>query len=287
MILFNYSLQGAEHIKNNKECQDYSGSISLKSTDDVFAVAVADGHGGNNYPRSCYGSRFAVETALTLIEEFAKRILTPELFDDKNYNMIRGLAASILNEWHIRVVEHFKSNKFTDEELVNVSEDVKNNYISLNDSLDDSDNKSVHELAKAYGTTLIVFVYLNDCCFGMQIGDGRCVAFDSELNPFEPLPLNEKCFFNRTTSICDSDAIDEFVFYFSQEKPYAVFLGTDGIDDSYPNMEDVYLLYKSMIKVFSEKIEEEAKSEIKEFMQVITDKGSGDDVSVAGVINII
>ena len=91
MILFNYSLIGAEHIKNNKECQDYSESLSFKSrhnlTDDVFVVAVADGHGGNNYIRSSFGSKFAVEATLKLVEEFAKKIHTQKLYDDKHYNI--------------------------------------------------------------------------------------------------------------------------------------------------------------------------------------------------------
>ncbi len=290
MIFFNYSLIGAEHIKNNKECQDYSGSLSFKSrdnlTDDVFVAVVADGHGGNNYIRSSYGSKFAVEATLKVVEEFAKKIDTQEMYDDKHYNILRGLASSILNEWHIKIVEHFKNNKFNEVELINVNEDIKNKYMSLNDSFNELDNKIVHELAKVYGTTLITFVYLNDCCFGLQIGDGRCVAFNKEQEPFEPMPLNEKCFFNKTTSICDSDAIDEFVFYFSKEKPYAVFLGSDGIDDSYSNMEDVYSLYKSMIKAFSTESEEEVKKEIKDYMQEITDKGSGDDVSVALIVSL-
>ena len=32
------------------------------------------------------------------------------MYDDKHYNILRGLASSILNEWHIKIVEHFKNN---------------------------------------------------------------------------------------------------------------------------------------------------------------------------------
>ena len=52
---FNLSVQGASHIKKNKECQDASVSFY----DEKMAVAiVCDGHGGDDYMRSAAGSTF-------------------------------------------------------------------------------------------------------------------------------------------------------------------------------------------------------------------------------------
>ena len=91
---------------------------------------------------------------------------------------------------------------------------------------------------------------------------------------------------NVTTSICDSDASDEFRFFVTAEKPSAVFCGSDGIDDSYANVEEMYALYRSILKIFVEHGINVGKSEIKEYLPVLTKRGSGDDVSIALIMDI-
>ena len=62
---FAHSVQGYNHIKANKVCQDASGECHFE---DVSIIAVADGHGSDNYIRTDRGSRFAVSAALTAIK---------------------------------------------------------------------------------------------------------------------------------------------------------------------------------------------------------------------------
>jgi serine/threonine protein phosphatase PrpC len=50
---FNISVQGASHIKKNKECQDASRSYY---NNDIAIAVVCDGHGGSDYVRSAVGS---------------------------------------------------------------------------------------------------------------------------------------------------------------------------------------------------------------------------------------
>ena len=57
---------------------------------------------------------------------------------------------------------------------------------------------------------------------------------------YEPIPWDEDCQANITTSICDSEAIEEFRYCFMKESPVATLMGTDGIDDSYANFEEMY-----------------------------------------------
>ena len=289
MILFNCTIQGLEHIKNSKECQDYSGSYIFKSKnnlkEDVQLIIVADGHGGNEYIRSRFGSQFAVESTYVKVKEFANKIYTKKILTDKSNIILQNLSKSILNEWYRRVISHFKENRIMDCEIKGMSEDLQKIYTDMNDSFDENNDKCVSELAKIYGTTLIMFANMDYCSIGMQIGDGRCIAFDKNFVSFEPMPLNEKCFFNKTTSICDSDAIDEFVYYVSEEKPIAIFIGSDGIDDSYSNIDEVKELYMSILNEFNYKDEKIIKEEIKKYMQIITEKGSGDDISIALIID--
>ena len=69
MYDFAFSVQGYNHIKSDKVCQDSSGHYS---DDSMAVVVVADGHGSDNYPRTDRGSSFAVEAAITAIREFVK-----------------------------------------------------------------------------------------------------------------------------------------------------------------------------------------------------------------------
>ena len=80
---FNLSVQGASHIKKNKECQDASVSFY----DEKMAVAiVCDGHGGDDYMRSAAGSTFAADVAKKNIVDFLNAITKEQffLFLDKN-----------------------------------------------------------------------------------------------------------------------------------------------------------------------------------------------------------
>ena len=88
--------------------------------------------------------------------------------------------------------------------------------------------------------------------FGLQIGDGKCVYIDADGKFSEPIPWDENCQLNVTTSICDSDAIDEFRYFVTENTPTAVFIGSDGIDDSYASDEELYALYRSILKIFIE-----------------------------------
>lgn len=102
---------------------------------------------------------------------------------------------------------------------------------------------------------------------------------------YEPIPWDKQCEQNITTSICDSDAIEEFRFACSTELPAAIFIGSDGIDDSYASSEELHELYRSILLIFSEYGESVGRDEVKNYLPKISRKGSSDDVSIAGLIN--
>jgi hypothetical protein len=64
-----------------------------------------------------------------------------------------------------------------------------------------------------------------------------------------------------------------------------VFCGSDGVDDSYVGEEELHALYRSIIKIFTEHGTEVGKAEIKEYLPVLTKRGSGDDVSIALILD--
>lgn len=268
---FAFSEQGYNHIKSNKVCQDASKHYS----DDLMTIiAVADGHGSDNYPRTDRGSSFAVEATISAIKEFVKTVEDSNIDISVNSDSyFEQLAKNILANWYATVDDDLKKYPFSEEELSNVSEKYKRRYLSG------------ERQEKAYGTTLIAACQTNKYWFGLQIGDGKCVCISKDGSMCEPIPWDEDCQANITTSLCDSEAIDEFRFCFLQEQPIATLMGTDGIDDSYASSEEMYVLYRSILAIFAEHGREIGESEIQEFLPGLSQKGSGDDVSIAGIVS--
>ena len=271
---FAFSEQGFNHIKANKECQDASGCYS----DDVMTlVVVADGHGSDNYPRTAKGSEYAVASAKAAIREFVYAVKANEIPIDAEHERevnerFRALEANLLKRWHDAVDEDVIKHPFQEDELKKVSQKYRLRY------------QSGDYNAKAYGTTLIAVCITHDYWFGIQIGDGKCVCFSTDGESSEPIPWDDACQMNVTTSICDEDALDEFRSFFSNELPLAVFVGSDGIDDSYAGEDELHAVYRAMVGIFAEYGETVGKQEVQEFLPKTSRKGSGDDVSIAGAI---
>ena len=171
----------------------------------------------------------------------------------------------------------YEKNPFTEGELEKVSDKYKKRFLST--------DIRERRIEKAYGCTLIAYVVTEDYSFGLQIGDGKCIHVDKNGNFSEPIPWDEDCQMNVTTSICDDNAIEEFRFAISSQAPLAVFCGSDGIDDSYATPEELYALYRSIIKIFIEHGKDVGKKEIEEYLPILSKKGSGDDVSIGMILD--
>lgn len=269
---FNRTSIGHNHIRVNKVCEDASGSY----TSDTMTIAVvADGHGSDNYPRTERGSRFAVQAAMNCVKEFMERFSPDELTHEKNHPTIFDqLSKSILSAWHTFVEDDCTENPFSEGELVVAADKYKKYY------------QSGENVAKAYGTTLIIIGATKEYWFGLHIGDGKCVSVDTEGNFSQPIPWDDNCHSNITTSICDSDASEEFRYFVSKEIPLAVFIGTDGIDDSYSGNDELDSFYQSVLTIFGEHGFEVGCNEVEEYLPTLSQRGSGDDVSIAGILNI-
>lgn len=267
---FHLSTQGASHIKKNKECQDSSDSYC----DEQCAIAVVcDGHGGDDYVRSAVGSSFASKIAKESILNFVQNVDLGEL-SRHNDKLIYSLEASIITAWNAAIHEHCDQTPFTEAEIAVLSERAKRKYLREG------------RIESAYGTTLIAVVITKDYWFGIHIGDGKCVAISRESKFVQPIPWDEKCFLNATTSICDSDALERFRYFYSEKLPAAVFVGSDGVDDCFSSNEQLNNLYKTILYSFAKSPLDEAVSDLKDYLPRLSAKGSGDDVSVAAVLDL-
>jgi hypothetical protein len=297
------SVRGAGHIKIGKVCQDFGGHIRC----DRYAVAVVcDGHGGDAYIRSDRGSKFCVEETLEAIRELMmkKGIFLKQIYSEakRRFNtdkanilsldyeklqicassVMKQLTGSIISRWNIRVAEDMEKDPFTEAEFVGLSEKCMTRYLSDN----------INDRFSAYGTTLIVVVYAPECWFGIRIGDGKCVAVGraetlEETSVRDPIPWNEKCFLNTTVSLCDRKVIDEsrYCFYLS-DFPAAIYVGTDGVDDTFGTDRNLFRFYKRLTQSFAENGFEGGKKELAEYLPELSQKGSRDDISISGIVDM-
>ena len=182
---------------------------------------------------------------------------------------LRRLEGGILRRWKQMVEGELSREPFAPGELSRVSERYRLRYAAGTDGV------------KAYGSTLLAACGRGNYWFGIQIGDGSCVAVDDSGGAWTPIPGDARCEMNRTTSLCDADALSEFRHCWISAQPAAVFLGTDGIDNSYSGTEELLRLYLAMALVWAEQGPETGLAEIRDFLPKITSQGSGDDVSLA------
>ena len=266
---FHISVQGANHIQRNKECQD----ASISYADENYAVAiVCDGHGGADYVRSAIGSSKCCEVAEDKIKSFLQEMDKDKFFLDPE-KQLGQLKASIIYAWNEAISHYHKEHPFAEEELQGISEKARKRYTEAN------------QIEKAYGTTMIAVAMCADYWFGLHIGDGKCVEVNAGEQFEQPIPWDPKCFLNVTTSICDVDAIEHFRHFYSAELPVAVFVGSDGIDDCFSRDEQLYNLYKTVLYSFATTDQEEACRGLAEYLPRLSARGSGDDMSIAAVLN--
>jgi hypothetical protein len=113
------------------------------------------------------------------------------------------------------------------------------------------------------------------------------VSVSADGNICDPIPWNEKCFLNRTTSLCDEKALDNFRYCFSTDNfPVAIYVGTDGIDDSFGSDERLFSFYRRLTEAFAQLGFDKGKKELKEYLPELTKQGSGDDVSISGIVDM-
>lgn len=294
MEALNFSCQGESHIKTGKGCQDYSFSHIYENGQTI--AIVCDGHGGKRYFRSDVGARIAAEVAKDKVEIFVNEVgetlLKGQPFTQKasvstqaenqDFNKqtaiekaFRQLFASIIYEWNQSVLSHAQASALMEEEKPGLEE----KWIS--------EFEAGENLEKVYGCTLILYASTADYWFAFQIGDGKCFSVDEEGNWMEPIPWDDRCFLNRTTSICDASAVDEFRFCYEGDGrfPAAIILASDGLDDSFGSEENQENFYVQILKSLVKEGREETLKEIETALPQLSKIGSQDDMSIAMIFN--
>ena len=279
MLTFNHTCIGYSHLQSGKPCQD----ASYAETSDRMSIAiVSDGHGGAIHSRSDIGAQLAIFAGQGVIE-------THPLSDWENPDKRQALFNEIVNTWTVLTIDHYYDN-LTEQAIAQLPlfPDVE---------------QSIRNITTLYGCTLMAACVHAEGWFAFQIGDGKCVTihplqtdldFPENNSKFlipnsklvtEPIPDDDRCFLNMTTSLCDPNAATEFRFCGGDKNttPVAIFLGSDGIDNSWGTDEALHNFYIEVLKHCTSA--ENVTHDLAEALPQLSQAGSHDDMSVAAIVD--
>lgn len=290
--------QGASHIKKNLVCQDCA--TTAVTDDGTVILALSDGHGSERYFRSDDGSRIAVEVAVGAAKEFLSHFNPGMMLGaDDSASYIRAgvpydalpdgpgmlpspemarlfghFARAIILRWHRAIISHWNENPVDFGKL----SPAINRYYIEDGRLDES------KIPKAYGCTLMLAVRAAGFWFAMHIGDGKIIAFRVDGTAWEPVPWDKACFTTTTTSLCELDEKRTRLAYGTDmDDVAALFLGSDGMDDSFPDIAGLESTYgiNFIRRMVVSGLDLNENSYLERLLDYISHNFSGDDMSVA------
>ena len=305
---FAKSIQGASHIRKEEReenlaigrkfpCQDKSFSeyfaADFSHKTGYWLTVVCDGHGGAPYFRSERGAELAIASIQKILPDYIDRIA-----ENLSKENIISLVPVLLKTWGESVDSDLVQNPITQTEY---------KFLEMDDAQAAERYKAGEDLHSIYGATFLCFVSgtiveagkNKDFWFALQIGDGD-IAGPREKGFFMPVPEDERNFLNQTTSLCDKDAETEFRLAFGSQNIDAVLCSTDGIANSFANENQLFSFYDKVLILFrtydfeqdedsSQDLEKRKVLAIKEIESSLPDiskRGSGDDLTLAGFVDI-
>lgn len=200
------------------------------------------------------------------------------------------MTDTIIAGWNDGVHKHYRDHPPTDEEI------LKNAQVVKNDT----------NISHIYGTTLMAALLLPSCLIILHQGDGRCEVFYEDGTVEQPVPWDIRCEDTAVTSMCDDDAVTSIrhcVIDLNERNVIACYLGSDGVEDAYRDtysdlggthglMGGVHAFYKDLTcqvaRMSTGEFEQYLESMLPDFSANgrFSHTGSGDDVSVAGIVDM-
>jgi hypothetical protein len=187
------SARGFHHVRQNLANQDAWAHGDTRTG--ATAVAIADGHGHDRHFRSAKGAALAVEVARRDAIGWAtsrRSLVAPGSGASAavvSEALRVGLLPRIWRDWRAAVEQDLGAEPFSAAEEAARQDDDR---------------------VMAYGATLLLAVVVGDWVLLGQIGDGDVVAVTAEGASSCPVPSDSTLDGQRTTSLCQPDAIDAF-----------------------------------------------------------------------------
>lgn len=272
--LFSNSTIGARHLLQQMTNQD---SCQTAAGQDYQIFAVADGHGATECFRSEIGSRLAVDVAIKNLELFAQTIKKYDLYSylsrpKERDELIRSLISDIVAQWNQYVYADIKAYPIKEEEYER-SQTLSSIY-----------QKGMY-LTNIYGSTMIAGLVTPEYIVLFQQGDGTLVVLEEDGTIDDPMPEDDLCIRKLTTSLCDKDAAKRMRYVYMDRKekdPIAMIAATDGVERSFGDNIHLSAFYAELFYELSELDEEQVGAYLANLLPQISQRGSQDDVTMAG-----
>ena len=248
---------GANHVRTNAECQD--AMYIHKNELGYVIAAVADGHGSKTCPYSSEGAHIAVMVSEKLLGTILSQGLNDAQFTfaaNKDDRIPKQLEIM----WKEEVRSHHKAKK-RDE----VFDDLA--------------------LFTLYGTTLVVIAAAFDFVFFIKIGDGDILMMSEEGAGF--ILEQEEKVGEDTESLCLDEAWKYVRTQIAQIKNNMVMflISTDGYSNSFADKAGFLKAGEDFYKLWMEESLEFIEISLEDWLRKSSDKGSGDDISLALVVS--
>lgn len=262
--IFGESVQGASHIRINKECQDSCKKIDF--IEDVAIIAVADGHGSDSCPFSKTGSEIAVNVFCKVMTDFCSHFEDnmDALMTYLNREGDTKVAQVIDAEWKKRVYKQHINNK---REI-------------LIDANGEKDKASVY---KQYGSTLLGIMITNTYVFAFQLGDGDIMYIDGD--GVKLVIEGDKILGTETHSLSKKDSWKKAITVVSKRDaemnlPHLYMLSSDGMANSFTSQEEFYKTCNEYFGLIGEHGCKTVAGNLKDWLNETSTMGCGDDITV-------
>jgi hypothetical protein len=268
-MVYAESTRGSAHEALGLPNQDsYLTSEIVLGRGRALVVAVADGHGNRRHFRSGLGSRFAVQAACECVAAAAERIGARRSIAEIEGVATDVIIPAILDRWRAVVADDVTSQPFSaDEEQLRAEGDAPD---------------------VAYGSTLLVAVWLPSALLCIQIGDGDIVCVQPDGSALLPVPDDPSLDGHRTTSLCQTNALDAFrlgTVDRSTSTPVAVILATDGYGNAQVAEPWEPVVSADLAKLLHDHSPDWVGGRLREWTaRCASSDGSGDDTTVALII---
>ena len=276
-VSFSITTRGYSHITKGTVCEDSSAHYDK---DELHIAIVADGHGDKTCFRSSTGAAIAVSTAMDNLKEFYQKVKDNHLEEAllskrEGVKMARQLCRSIIGNWTENVMVDLEQNPPTDEEYASAG-NFELYY------------RKGEMLPHIYGTTLIAAILTDTFLLVLHQGDGRCILVHKDGTIDQPVPWDDRCEGNMTTSLCDKDAIESCRYLLLNQRAnpvIACYVASDGVEDSFETQDEVNAFFGRISSMLVEHGANRFTKMLEEDLPDFSKNGSRDDVSIAGIID--
>ena len=247
------SIQGATHVRDGKICQD---AVSIKEGfyrgNPYLVCSIADGHGGEDYHYSHIGSLLALQSA----EKTAIQLLQTGATGSDNRGEYFGTYVSrhLQDEWMECIRQSWDQFRID------------------------------RELVRRHGTTILSVLFYGGYAYMAQLGDGNICYLDRARNPVFLVQPDVGPTDSATDSLCSRNANEYWNFACVPEKDIAfLMMSTDGLINSMAG-NDGYVKFAKILQGYFEKFRpSEINAVLPEWLTDYSEKGCGDDISLAAI----